>query len=280
MRGMYLIQKPLNNNVVIAVNSQGEEVILIGKGIGFGKKQGDYISHQSVEQLFQLVNEQQQEEFKQLLLQIDDSIMEAINEAIVLIRKKLNKKINERIHIALTDHIAFAIRRLEQGIIITNPFLHETMSMYPEEFEIAEQVVSFINERLKLQLPKDEIGFVALHIHSAIENKPLSEMQDDTKLIIKLIELIENGLKTKIARHSLQYSRLVTHLRHVMDRVIHEETVELNEKFVKLLKQEYPICYNLAWKLIKVIQSHYQLQVADAEAVYLAMHLQRLSQSE
>ncbi|WP_216828858.1 glucose PTS transporter transcription antiterminator GlcT [Alkalihalobacterium elongatum] len=278
MRGTYTIKKVLNNNVVIALNSIEEEVILIGKGIGFGKKPGNEITHQSIDQLFQLVNEQQQEEYKQLLLQIDESIMETINDAIVLISNRLDQKLNERIHIALTDHIAFAIRRLEQGIIITNPFLNETKSMYPNEYQIAEQVVTFINKHLDISLPKDEVGFVTLHIHSALENKPLSEIQDDTKLFLKLIDLIETGLKIQIEKNSLQYSRLVTHLRHVLDRVIHQETVELNEQFVKLLKQEYPVCYNLAWKLIKIIQAHYQLQVADAEAVYLAMHLQRLTQ--
>ncbi|MDE5412389.1 glucose PTS transporter transcription antiterminator GlcT [Alkalihalobacterium chitinilyticum] len=278
MRGTYKIKKVLNNNVVIALNTINEEMIIIGKGLGFGKKQGDLIDQQNIDQLFQLVNEQQQEEYKQLLLQIDDSIMETINDAIVLISRRLDQKLNEHIHIALTDHIAFAIRRLEQGIVITNPFLTETKSMYPVEFQIAEQVINLINQQLEISLPKDEIGFVTLHIHSALENKPLSEIKDDALLLKKLINLIETGLKVQIEKNSLQYSRLVIHLRHVLDRVLHHETVELNEKFVTLLKQEYPLCYNLAWKLIKIIQTHYQLPVADAEAVYLAMHLQRLTQ--
>ncbi|OLO27807.1 PtsGHI operon antiterminator [Alkalihalophilus pseudofirmus] len=280
MRGTYFIKKILNNNVVIAINPKDIEVVIIGKGIGFGKKTGEKINNESVDQLFQLVDEQQQEEYKQLLLQIDDSILDAMNEAITFIRTELNKKLNERIHIALTDHIAFAIRRLEQGILITNPFLEETQTMYPEEFQVAEQVVSFINDRLNISLPKDEVGFVTLHIQSALDNKPISHMQEETKLIARLVELIEAGLKTQVPKNSLQYSRLVTHLRHVMDRVVQQESVELNEKVVKLLKQEYPLCYNLAWKLIIVIRNHYQLPVAEAEAVYLTMHLQRLSQNK
>ncbi|WP_078430179.1 glucose PTS transporter transcription antiterminator GlcT [Alkalihalobacterium alkalinitrilicum] len=280
MRGMYFIKKILNNNVVIAINPKDIEVVIIGKGIGFGKKTGEQINNESVDQLFQLVDEQQQEEYKQLLLQIDDSILDVMNEAITFIRTELNKKLNERIHIALTDHIAFAIRRLEQGILITNPFLEETQTMYPEEFQVAEQVVSFINDRLNISLPKDEVGFVTLHIQSALDNKPISHMQEGTKLIAKLVELIEAELITQLPKNSLQYSRLVTHLRHVIDRVVQRESVELNDKFVKLLKQEYPLCYNLAWKLIKVIQNHYQLPVAEAEAVYLTMHLQRLTQNK
>ena len=34
------ITKQLNNNIVIASDSQGREVVLMGKGIGFGRKPG------------------------------------------------------------------------------------------------------------------------------------------------------------------------------------------------------------------------------------------------
>ncbi|MDF2786936.1 MAG: transcriptional antiterminator, partial [Neobacillus sp.] len=36
-----LIDKVLNNNVLIAEHPSYEEVVLIGKGIGFNRKQGD-----------------------------------------------------------------------------------------------------------------------------------------------------------------------------------------------------------------------------------------------
>ena len=34
------ITKQLNNNIVIASDSQGREIVLMGKGIGFGRKPG------------------------------------------------------------------------------------------------------------------------------------------------------------------------------------------------------------------------------------------------
>ena len=37
----YLIKKALNNNVLIATDVNGNEVVLIGRGIGFGKKTGE-----------------------------------------------------------------------------------------------------------------------------------------------------------------------------------------------------------------------------------------------
>ena len=38
---MFRVIKPLNNNGLLALTEEGKEVILLGKGIGFGKKSGE-----------------------------------------------------------------------------------------------------------------------------------------------------------------------------------------------------------------------------------------------
>lgn len=40
---MYRILNPMNHNVSLVRNDKGEEVIVIGKGIAFGKKKGDLL---------------------------------------------------------------------------------------------------------------------------------------------------------------------------------------------------------------------------------------------
>ena len=45
---MYRILNPMNNNVSLVRNSKGEELIVIGKDISFGKKKGDLISEDQV----------------------------------------------------------------------------------------------------------------------------------------------------------------------------------------------------------------------------------------
>ena len=70
--------------------------------------------------------------------------------------------------------------------------------------------------------------------------------------------------------------RLIRHLRFTIERVMRDEAIAEPEKITQLLKSEYPICYNLAWKLIKVMQQSLKKQVYEAEAVYLTLHLQRI----
>ncbi|MGG1680079.1 glucose PTS transporter transcription antiterminator GlcT [Neobacillus sp. NRS-1170] len=271
-----LIDKVLNNNVLIAEHPSYEEVVLIGKGIGFNRKRGDYIDIDTVEKLFVLKNEKEQENYIKLLPFIDNDFLEVIISAIDLIKQRTNSQLNEHIHVALTDHLMFAITRASQGMEMNNPFLIETKALYRHEYEVAAEVVELINNKTGISLPTGEIGFIALHIHSAISNKNLSEVNQHSQLVSRLVEMVEEQFDIEIDKESIDYMRLVRHLRFAIDRVVKGEKVEEPEKIASLLKAEYPVCYNLSWKLIKVMQQSLKLKVFDAEAVYLTMHLQRL----
>lgn len=270
------IDKILNNNVLIAEHPSYEEVVLIGKGIGFNRKSGDFIDTDAVEKLFVLKNEKEQENYIKLLPFIENDLHEVIISAIELIKQKTNATLNEHIHVALTDHIMFALNRASQGMEMTNPFLVETKALYRREYEIASDIVRLIQEKTGIALPVGEIGFIALHIHSAITNKNLSEVNQHSQLVSRLVEMVEEQLEINIDREGIDYMRLVRHLRFAIERVMKGEKVEEPEKITSLLKEEYPLCYNLSWKLIKVMQQTLKKKVFDAEAVYLTMHLQRI----
>ncbi|EMT46161.1 glucose PTS transporter transcription antiterminator GlcT [Anoxybacillus flavithermus] len=277
MEQSFRIEKVLNNNVLIASHPTYDEVVLIGKGIGFGKKKGDVIEQKGVEKWFILKNEREQEQYKKLLPHVDEEFIGLMNDIIHHIRTRTNSSLNEHIHVALTDHILFAIKRLEQGMDIKNPFLVETKSLYPLEYDVAAEVVNMLNERLHIELPEGEIGFIALHIHSALTNHQLSEVNQHSQLISRLVSIVEEQLNIRIDRESIHYLRFVRHLRYAIERVKKGEKIEEPKKLSNILKETYPLCYNLSWKLIKIMQQTLQLPVDEAEAVYLTLHLQRLT---
>ncbi|MEH7115090.1 PRD domain-containing protein [Neobacillus niacini] len=270
------VDKVLNNNVLIAEHPSYVEVVLIGKGIGFNRKPGDSIETESVEKLFVLKNEKEQQNYIKLLPFIDDELQEVIISAISLIMQRTNTLLDEHIHVALTDHLMFTITRISNGMEVSNPFLIETKTLYRHEYEIAKEVVELISEKIGILLPVGEIGFIALHIHSAMTSRELSEVNQHSQLVSRLVKMVEEQFDIVIDKEGIDYMRLVRHLRFTIERVAKGEKVEEPEKISLLLKQEYPICYNLSWKLIKVMQQTLKLKVFDAEAVYLTMHLQRI----
>ncbi|AWB45648.1 PtsGHI operon antiterminator [Paenibacillus sp. CAA11] len=272
-----LVNKVLNNNVIIADHPEHGEVVVIGKGIGFNRKPHEAIPLKSVEKLFILKNAQEQEQYKQLIPQVDEKLIEVINEAILYIAQRSEITLNEHIHIALTDHIAFAIKRAEQDIAIHNPFLFETKEIYPLEYELAEHVMKQLEEKMGIDLGQDEVGFVALHIHSAMTNQHITEVKEHSQLIADLVGIIEEHFHYSIARHSLDYARMLTHLRFAIERIRRGERVQETSKLEELLRDEYPELYSLAWKLTKVMEQRLKKPVYQAETSYLTMHLHRVA---
>lgn len=275
---MFRVKKSLNNNVLIALDDQEKEVVLIGNGIGFHYKKKDMVDAQKVEKMFVLRDQQEQKQYKQLIPNVDEALLHSIISAIDLIRKRSDVMLNESVHVALTDHILFAVNRVMKGLEIKNPFLAETKTLYPCEYEIASEIVDFMNQRLDVHLPEGEIGFIALHVHSAISNKKLSDINKYSQLVTQFVKIIEEQLKIKVDKDGVEYIRLVRHIRYTIERVLKGETVNEPVKIASLLKKEYPTCYNLAWKLIKIMQQTLKKPIYEAEAVYLTMHLQRLYQ--
>ena len=271
------IKKVLNNNVVIAEHPSYEEVVLIGKGIGFNRKKDDDISFSKADKTFLLSNENEKEQYVNLLPYIDEGLIDFMNDILVHIEMRMGQELNQHIHVALTDHLAFAINRAKQGMQFSNPFLLEIESLYPKEYQIAMEVVTMIYDQMGIQFPEGEVGFIALHIHSAVTDKTLREINRHNQLITQLVSLVEETMSIEIDKNSVDYHRLVQHLHRAIDRVHEGEHVGDEIKLATMLKEEYPVCYNLSWKLIKVMQKQLKKPVDESEAIYLTIHLQRLT---
>ena len=50
----YIIKKVLNSSVVLVHDTKDNEFILLGKGIGYGKKTGEYICGSNDNQMFEI----------------------------------------------------------------------------------------------------------------------------------------------------------------------------------------------------------------------------------
>lgn len=275
--GRYIIKKVLTNNILLAMENDrnGEEVFLIGKGIGFSKKSKDIIVSSKVDTVFVLKDRYEKEMYSQLLENTSPKIAEISSEVVALIQENLSEKLNEHIHVALTDHISFLIKRIKMGIPIENPFAMELHALYSKEFEIAKKVVSFLEEEFTVEIPEGEVGLITLHIVSSIKGESIEDMQRISSLIQKLIELIEDYIGGKIDKTSLNYGRLVTHFKFAIERIRRNEVLEIPAEMETLLKENYARSYSLAWRLVKVMQNDLNKKINRSEVGYIALHLYR-----
>lgn len=274
MNTNYKIIKSLSNNVVVSEKENGIYV-LMGKGIGFGKSKGNFISEQSIiEQKFIRIDDSEKENYKEVLKNIDKKILEITEEIIILAINELGEDLNSHIHVGLADHINFSIRRMEEGIDIINPFLYDIKTMYPKEYDISEKALKMINDKLKVRLSESEIGFIALHIYSARVNETVSQSLKYTRIVKEVVQYIEVLLGIDISEKSLEYSRLISHLRYAIERIDKEKVLEniLLPSVKKKLKKEFKI----AKKVCDFITEKLGKEVPEDEVGYITLHINRL----
>ncbi|MBW9156715.1 PRD domain-containing protein [Clostridium sp. FP2] len=269
----YTIQKVFNNNVLL-VTQKNSEKILFGKGLGFGKHFGDILSSKTeIDKIFSLDDKTNYHNFKELVTTVDNELIGLCEEIIFMISKELNEDLNEKIHISLTDHIAFTLKRLKQNDEIINPFLVETETLYKREFEIAKKAVSMLQKKLNIIIPDGEIGFITLHIHSARNNGKLSNTIKYAFLSNSIIELIEDSLDLEIDTGSIDYARFITHIRFAIERLINNTPIR--NELIDVIKKQYSDSYTLAQKVCNLLASELQLNVMEDEVAYIAVHIEK-----
>ncbi len=269
----YLITKVLNNNVIICTKDK-EEYVLIAKGIGFNKKAGMLLQeNQTIEKAYILDQKLQQEHYKTIIEYADDTLIQAVIDAVNIITSSEMKIDNQTLVVSVTDHIIFAYKRLKQNQIITNPFVVETKQLYSEAYAIAEKVIERLNDVLDVNFPEDEIGFIALHIASNIETLSMHEIEIINHLINKSIFIVEHDLKFTVDKESVQYQRFIRHIQFLIRRLRNGEVLQKTSPFEALLKEQYPQCFNIALKIMKMLQQELNVSIYEAEVIYLTLHV-------
>lgn len=68
----------------------------------------------------------------------------------------------------LITHMRFAIERMEKDIQSVNPLLERIESEFPTAFSIAEKLGRVMGERFEKPVPKEELGYLAIHLQRII----------------------------------------------------------------------------------------------------------------
>ncbi|BEP29077.1 PRD domain-containing protein [Helicovermis profundi] len=272
----YNVIKVMNNNVILAKNLyNNKEQVLIGKGLGFGVKIGEelILDKDKIEKKFVAINHELDREYMKLVEQLDPKIMGLCEEFIQIAEKQIGT-LNPHIHIALTDHIGFAIERIKSGQDIVNPFIYQIKVLYNKEYDVALIAKNMIQKQINISINESEVGFIALHLHSALQNKTINETVKYSRVLRDCVSIIENNLDFKIDESSLTFTRLISHLRGLIERVRKKQSIE--NRLLENIKKEFKDSYKIAIKLAKVIEETFNVIVTDDEVGYMSIHIDRV----
>ncbi|KHF41762.1 BglG family transcription antiterminator LicT [Halalkalibacter okhensis] len=275
------INRVLNNNVVVVKEGE-EEIIVMGSGIAFGKRKNDIISSDKIEKVFVMKDKHEYEKFTQIIDQLPEAHIAIAEEIITYAEKELNTKLNEHVHVALTDHVSFAIERIKQGFQLKNKLLNEIRVLYSAEYEVGLWALQLIDQRLAVRLPQDEAGHIALHLHTAKMNAlTMDETISTTVVLNELIEKIEQLLHVKVDEDSISYQRLLTHLNFALRRVSEGQPFDdVDSDMHKLVKEKHKSAYHTATELGRYLSEAHQYELPPSELVYLTLHIQRIERNK
>lgn len=108
---MYQIKKVFNSSVVLVEDDTKAEFVLLGKGIGFGRKPGQAVGEEPVSQVFIPVDDAKIQEFVHPIGAVAPAYIEIVNTLIKKADEQLQLRLTPTSYFALVDHLQFAVVR-------------------------------------------------------------------------------------------------------------------------------------------------------------------------
>lgn len=274
------IQRVFNNNSVGAMLPDGREAVLVGPGVGFNKRRGDEVDVSQVEKRFVLEPAEAGEGMRAILVSLPYPVVELTARVSERLAERHRIQLTPAVEIGLADHLAAALDRLATETSLFNDLLFETKSTYRQEFQIALEVLDWIEELSGCRLPLDEAGFITLHLVNAGLTGSMVETQRTATAVRGVMEIVRAWVPSAASVDPSHFERFLTHLKFVVRRISERSQLRggHHDLFVMLCRTE-PEAHECAVAIAAFLQESYGAELSQEEVLYLVVHLARLRHS-
>ncbi len=275
------ITKVINNNLVRSINDKNQEVIVMGKGIGFQKKIDDEIDATLISQIYVSNDQNYSNKLTQILEKVPLEIIQLTNEIVQYAKVSLARRLNENIYLTLTDHISFVIQRHQENIPLKNALLWEIKRFYNHEFLIGKEAIAMIESKLNITLNEDEAGFIALHfVNATMDSIGIEQTAILAKTVQDILNIVKYHFSINLNENTVYYERFITHLKFFVARILSDtEMVQDDLGFMLELKTKYKEEYLCSLKISEFIQKQFNKNLTENEMIYLTIHIRRVIQN-
>lgn len=272
------IEKILNNNAFISIDKSGEEIVVMGRGIAFGKKQGNEVELSRGYKIFSNSDKELNQRLKNIVSDIPEEYMKITEQVVCMLEKEYDKKVNDIIYVSLTEHIHGAVERFKKGIQIKNPLLIDIKRLFRDEYEVSKQALEAIKEEFGIEFEEDEAGYIAQHIVNAQLDDDMSDIVNVTRIMQDILNIIKYSYKIDFNEESVYYYRFVTHLKFFAQRILNRLTYEDDDEDVfEVFKDKYNESYKCVLKIKDQIKQIYDYELSKDEQLYLMIHIERIT---
>lgn len=271
------IDKIINNNIISARDSQGVELMAMGKGIGFGQKPGNEIDDKAVEKIFRLENIDNKEYFKELLASLPLEHIRLATDIISYAKESLGLILSQNVYLTLTDHIGFTLKKHREGMIFNNALYDEVRLFYPVEYSVGRYALELIEERTSCRLGEDEAASIALHLVNAEMDSAMGTTFIMVKMMREMMEIIEQQITIPTGR-IYPRERLISDLKQLANRLVSEEPISgrQDDLLYEFVREHYRDEYQIISRLSEYIENEYQCSMTEEEIIYLVLNIKRM----
>lgn len=268
--------KKINNNVALARDAKGREMVVFGKGIGFPAMPYELTDLSLVQRSFYDVNEK----YFDLLRDVPEAVFLAADDIADTAREELGCSLNTNLTYALADHLNFAIQCSREGMSVRTPLAYDIRHLYPQEYAIAKEGLHQLCSTLEVDLPESEAVSIAMHIITA-ENE-VGDMHSTilaAKVISEISALVEESLSVKLDKDSFSFSRFAMHLRYLVQRMMQGKPLNSDsamDVMFTTMRREYPDTYTCVQQIDRFLRDTYGWTCSREEQLYLIMHIHRV----
>lgn len=210
-------------------------------------------------------------QLKGLLGKIDIIVIE---HALQMAEKELNQTFSDDAYSNLVIHIAIAVKRITLKRDIIMPLEELSILEGCSEFQVAKKIARELEQSFNLQLPKDEIGYITVHLLGSSITKTSFDLKDDfiglQLLTEKLILTVSEKLEVDLTVDEQLFEGLIAHLRPALYRVKHN--LVLKNPMLFDIKDKYPLVFQAVKQSINPIEKKLENCFSEHEIGYLTMH--------
>lgn len=265
------IQKIVNNNVVIVSDRKKGEMVVMGSGLGFQKRPGQRVDKSKIEKTFILAHNPK---LNQRLIEIPLVYLGICEDIVEYAQQQYHLKINHSIYLGLMDHMYYAVSRIKENLLLDNPLAQDVKHFYKDFWDIGCFGARRIKDIIGVEVPDDEIGYIALHVMEASHQHCYQRIKEIDHLKILILQMIqENGC---ILKDTFAYERLERHVkyfanRYLSDQEVHENDIVFNSQIENLFGEEKE-CIE---KISQFLSQKFGREMSASEKNYLILHLRQ-----
>ena len=270
------IIRQINNNAALALDGNGKELVVLGRGVGFPKMPYELTDLSRIERTFYDVNPK----YFGMAADLPRPLVLACAEITERAEIELDCALNPNLPFTLADHLNFAVERFRSGLNLPIPIAYDIRHLYPNEFDLGVKALDILKEYTGVSLPDSEAVSIAMHlINAEIENSEIHSLVKALEIQEGVESIVEREMNLKLDKDSYSYYRFTMHIRYLIQRLMSGTQSETGSgSMVKMLANDYPKTYICAKKIAAFLQKQENWCCNDEELLYLMLHINRVCQ--